>query len=166
MSEPIILRFKYNRQEYIKAARFHFTRTMTLKLDLAVAAITALVAVYWIKTHGLSWLSMAALCATVLLLLVVICALFIVPIQLYRGSEKLKQQYELVFSEEGIQFKTEDIDSHLKWELYKRWIENQEFFIMYHGKNEFSVIPKRVFRDEAELNGFRELIRRKVDKNS
>lgn len=166
MTEPIILNFKYKRDEYIKAARFHFTRTMTLKLDIAVATFTALVALLSLKIDGISWLSVSAICVTVLLLLVVFCALFVVPAQMYKGSEKLKQDYELVFSEEGIKFKTADIDSNLKWDLYKRWIENQDFFILYHGKNEFSVIPKRVFKDHAELNGFKELIKRKIDRNS
>jgi hypothetical protein len=41
-------------------------------------------------------------------------------------------------------------------------VEGSDFFILYYGNREFSVAPKRVFKDHDELNRFRELLSRKI----
>jgi YcxB-like protein len=162
MQTTINLKFRYRKDEYFRAIRFHFWKTMKLKLDLVVAVLSGLAGGYLLWIDAVSWISLTALLACLVLLLIVFTALVVVPAQIYKGSQKLKQDYELIFSDEGILFRTSSIDSRLAWDLYKSWIENAEFFILYHGKREFSVIPKRAFENDEEQKRFKELLAGKV----
>ncbi len=162
MPGPITLKFRYTKDEYLRAIRFHLQKTMRIKLDLVVAAVCGLAGSYVLWVEGVSWVSLGGLLGCLGLLLIVFMALVVVPSQVYRGSEKLKQDYNISFNDEGIHFQTLSIDSRLQWELYKKWIEGPEFFILYHGKREFSVIPKRVFENDDEQKRFKDLLSRRV----
>ena len=135
---------------------------MKIKLDLVVAAVSGLAGSYVLWAEGISWVSIGGLVVCLALLLIVFGALVVVPSQVYRGSEKLKQEYEITFSVDGLHFQTAGIDSRLEWELYKNWIEGPEFFILYHGEREFSVIPKRAFENDDERKRFKGLLSGKV----
>lgn len=162
MQEPVPISFRYTKDEYLRAVRFHYYRTLRVKLDLVVAALCGVAGLYVLLTEGLSWVSLGGIFACSVLLLIMFIALVIVPHQVYRGSDKLKQDYDITFSEDGIQFKTPGIDSRLDWDIYDYWIEGPEFFILYYGKDLFSVIPKRAFESDAERRRFTELLFTKV----
>ena len=162
MSEPITLRFRYRKDEYVRAVRFHFRKTMKLSLDLVLAACCGLAGSYSLWVDGVSWVSIGGLVACLVLSLIVFTALVIVPFQVYKGSDKLKNDYDISFGEKGILFRTLGIDSRLDWDVYNTWIEGPEFFILYYGEREFSVLPKRVFENDDELKGFKQLISAKV----
>ncbi len=46
----------------------------------------------------------------------------------YRRNPKFKDESRISFSENGIEFKTTDIDSKLNSTLYNRLFENKDFF--------------------------------------
>jgi hypothetical protein len=47
-----------------------------------------------------------------------IAAYFMLPRRLFRRNPKLHDEYSLVFSDDGIRFRTSHIDSQLAWNLY------------------------------------------------
>jgi len=75
---------------------------------------------------------------------------------IYNSQPKLKDEYCLVFSDDGIRFKTDNIDSVLQWPIYQSWISDDDYYIMYHGKRDLSVIPRRALAegDDARLREF------------
>lgn len=103
-------------------------------------------------TFGLS----AGLCT------MIFYALVVLPALLYRSQPKLKQSYCLEFSQCGIRFKTNAFDSRLQWQVYDRWLADAEFYILYHGKRDLSVIPRRAFAGAAADDEFRELLRHQI----
>lgn len=162
MQESIPINFRYTKDEYLRAVRFHYSRTLRVKLDVAVAILAGIAGIYLLYTDGLSWIGLSAVIACCAMLLIVFVALVIAPNQAYRGSDKLKHDYHLTFGEDGIQFRTSGIDSRLDWDIYDYWIEGPEFFILYYGKNQFSVIPKRAFQSDTERKRFADLLSAKV----
>ncbi len=76
---------------------------------------------------------------------------------------KLKEEYDLTFSDEGIQFKTDSINSNLKWNTYVDFMESEECFYLIQSKQVYSVIPKRVFESVEVENGFREMVLRNLN---
>jgi len=88
----------------------------------------------------LAWFSIAA---GVVLVSLVVYAIFILPALLYRSQSKLKDEYRLEFSDEGIGFQTKQIDANLKWSFYHSWLRDDEFYILFHGNRDVSVIPRR-----------------------
>ena len=87
-----------------------------------------------------------------------------VPRQYFRGDPKFRDQYEMIFSDEGISLKTRQIDSKLAWSLYTRVIEEQSLYLLIYGKDirTMTLIPKRVFQNKAQETAFRELLKIRI----
>ncbi len=88
-------------------------------------------------------------------------AVFLLPHMIYDYQPKLKSEYKLRFQDNGIGFKTDEIDAQLKWKMYHSWIRDAEFYILYHGKRDVSVIPRRALKDDADKN-LSELLRKHI----
>lgn len=84
------------------------------------------------------------------LLALVIYAICLLPYMIYRYQPKLKSEYHLQFRDDAIGFQTDEIDSELKWSIYHSWLRDAEFYILYHGKRDVSVIPRRALSDHAD----------------
>lgn len=165
MHDVITLRFTYDKDEYLRAVRLHYRKKMGVTRDIVIAVLCGAAAVWLFVTEGLSVWSLVAAGGFLALLGVVCSALVVVPRIIYADSAKLGNEYELTFRHEGIHFKTRDIDSHIDWELYDNWIEDDEFFILYYGKRNFSVVPKRAFSENQEAI-FREHLIAKIGTGS
>ena len=74
-----------------------------------------------------------------------------VPRRRFRGDPKYRDEYDLKFSDAGMEFKTPHVSASLQWSLYTRVIENDRFYIMVYGRDihSLSIIPKRAFREAA-----------------
>jgi hypothetical protein len=93
-------------------------------------------------------------------------AFSVIPKLNFRREPKFRDEYSLAFSPEGIHFRTAHIDSHLQWSMYSRALVDAHSFILYHGTNSFTVIPKRVFETPEQLALFERLISEKIPKIS
>jgi hypothetical protein len=98
----------------------------------------------------------------VVLLLLVAYALLVVPALIYRSDPKLKLEYSLLLYSDRIEFKTDNIDSTLRWQLYHSWLRDDEFYILYHGKRNVTVIPCRALNSNDSDQRFAELLRQKI----
>ncbi len=118
--------------------------------------------IYCLKTSALlpalAWLLVFA---GALMLLLLMFAVLLLPHMIYRSQPKLKSEYRLRFRDEGIVFQTDEIDAQLKWTMYHSWIRDEEFYILYHGKRDVSVIPRRALKDEADKS-LGELLRKHI----
>ena len=145
LSGPISTSFSITRDEYIRAMRRHFLGKLRWKRDL-VGGFLSIVGGIFIAigpvTPIIGWIAIAS--GSVLLLLVA-HASFILPRWMYRSQPRLKDEFRITFRDEEIEFRTNEIDSRLKWSLYNSWLCDKEFFFLYHGTQDVSVIPRRAF---------------------
>lgn len=162
MSEPITLNFTHRRDEYIRAMRCHYKSVMRVRLDVTITAIMVGAGCYLIYSRGIGILSLLPIIIAALFCLIVGYAWFVLPRLMYAHEPKLKHPYELVFSDNGILFRTKGIDSKLDWSIYQKWLANDEFYILYGGKRMTSVIPRRAFLNDSVDREFRELLIRKI----
>ena len=72
--------------------------------------------------------------------------MLLLPHIIYSSQPKLAKEYALSFADDCIRFKTEDIDSTVQWSLYHAWLSDDQFYILYHGKRNLTVIPRRATR--------------------
>jgi hypothetical protein len=63
------------------------------------------------------------------------------------------------FSDEGVVYRAEGIDSAVKWSFYRSARETEGFYFLLYGDGEYSVVPKRAFATAAGEQTFRELLR-------
>jgi len=90
------------------------------------------------------------------------------PRRFFRKDPKMRDEFTLTFSEEGVAVKTAQIDSKLAWSLYKSVLENKSLYILMYNEPArltMTVVPKRVFRSANEEMEFRSLVHRQVDQS-
>jgi hypothetical protein len=77
-----------------------------------------------------------------------------------KNNEKFKHLQKVKFSNEGIEYETEGINSRIEWSFYKKYFEGENIFILIYGKRQYSVIPKYPFKDS--LNTLKKLLEEKI----
>ena len=150
MTSPVSTTFTFTRDEYVLAMKRHYRSTLKVGRDVIAGFLALAAGVYLLMSSSGGWTAWALTILGVALLLMVAYALFLLPGMIYRSQPKLKDEYSLTFADDGIGFKTSSIDSTLQWSLYQSWLSDDDFYIMYHGKRDLSVIPRRTLSDEDD----------------
>ena len=161
--------FTHTEPEYLAAIRFYVVRSRELMARFIICSVLIAVALLM-----LSLLVDAGLPIWSLLILVVLGGFGMfhgftidVPRRYFRGNPKFRDEYHLTFSNDGIQFKTQNMSSSMAWDFYTGVIENNSFYLLIYGNNihQLSLVPKRAFRSAQQETAFRALLRRHLDKN-
>ena len=165
--EKVHLNFRYTEKEYLSAIRLYIWNTSELLMGWIVW--------YVLLSAGLVLLTVVmgfvipvwALAAMIGLLGVSLFhGVFINrPRRYFRGDPKFRDEYNLTFSDSGIEFRTANINASMAWGMYSRVIETDAFYLTVYGRDihSVSVLPKRAFVDGKQETLFRELLRRHVD---
>jgi hypothetical protein len=75
--------------------------------------------------------------------------------------EELPATYQI--DEEMISRSTDEVSIQCKWTALARFVETRRLFLLYLTETQVSfIIPKRLFRSEAELNGARDIFRERI----
>ncbi|MDQ3368699.1 MAG: YcxB family protein [Myxococcota bacterium] len=149
--EPITLRFQYTEPEYRDAVRRHFARRLRPRRDLGVAVLgLAGSAVMFATGAGSPWIAGGLGAAAGFLLLVLAVAFWWMPGHWWRTQPKLHTAYQLELDDEGLAFRTGEVESKLRWSFYDRLVSDDCWHFLYYGPN-FTALPRRAFADrEAE----------------
>jgi hypothetical protein len=166
--QPIQLRFSYTEAEYLNASRLLLMREGKM--------IVRLVAFFILLLSGGILLTMLVPEFTfpfwlVLLIVLMFVGVFVhkifadMPRKYFRGDAKMRDEFVLTFSHDGVWVKTSQIDSKMAWSLYTRVFENSSIYVIVYGKDArmMTAVPKRVFRSAQEEVEFRNLLRQHVD---
>ena len=162
LSDPIVVTFKFARDEYVRAIRRHYRSALKVRRDVIAGMAGIAGGLYVALASNLGWIGWLLFGAGVVLLTLVAYAMFLLPTMIYNSQPKLKNEYRLSFSDDGIEFKTDGIDSTLRWSLYHSWLSDDAFYIMYHGTRDLSVIPRRALTAGNADSRLREMLERKV----
>jgi hypothetical protein len=160
-TQALSLSFRYSEHDYVQAMRTHYASRLRLPVDVAVIIGMIVFGIYEVNS-GSKTFGIAAMVVSVLFALMLVAAFFVIPIYAFRSQPKFRDDYSLVFSPEGIQFRTANIDSNLQWSMYDRALIDAKSFILYYGKQQFTVIPKRVFGSAQQLEVFETMLRKHV----
>jgi hypothetical protein len=76
----------------------------------------------------------------------------------YRRNPKYRQEYHLTLTPEHLAFRTETIDSTLRWEHYSRFWETKRAFVLAYGAGIPTIIPKAAFASQADLDAARAVL--------
>jgi hypothetical protein len=165
MEKTITLRFKYTVEEYVAATRLYIMRSADFFARLSICflyAIGCMVLFAWLEMPLSSELVFLLVFVSLLPFFIAFMHLFVLPRQRFRSDPKFQDEYLLHFSDDGIQFKTTQIDALLQWSLYNNVLENERFYILVYGKHMISVIPKRAFASELQETAFRQMLGRNL----
>lgn len=168
-TNKVELRYSLTEQEYLSAVRFYLMRSKRLMVRVIVWLVLVLAGLFLLNVVIDFILPIWFILALVVLIGVAFFHGYLVdlPRRYFRSDPKFRQEYNLTFTDAGIEFKTQDINSSIAWSLYTRVVENENFYILVYGENipSLSILPKRAFRDSNEENDFRQMLRRHIDQD-
>ena len=164
MDETVNISFRYSEGDYVSALRAHYRSRLRPPMDVAVVIVLAACGAYLWYSSGLGWEAVACMTGSAILILMLFVAFFVIPPLAFRREPKFRDHYSLVFSQEGIHFRTEHIDSHLHWTLYSQALVDAHSYVLYYGTRQFTVIPKRVFQSADQQQVFERLLTQHVSK--
>lgn len=162
MTDRVDLQFKYSEAEYVAAAKYYLRKTHHTRFSMAVALIVLGIGLAVWALSGDAVFSYVSLLTGAILLLLSVHNYFVLPQRWYKNNPLLREEYRLQFSDEGIAFRTKDVDSTLKWSLYKDVWETDEFYFLLYGRHAFSLIPKRAFADEWQERAFKQMLQQHI----
>jgi hypothetical protein len=164
MSQTVNLSFRYAESDYVRALRAHYSSRLKVRLDIVVSIVACLLGVYFWRSPDYHWLGVICVVASMVLLLMLFGAFFVIPPLAFRTEAKFRDDYSLTFSPNGIHFRTAHIDSQLQWSMYSRALIDARSYVLYYGSRQFTVIPKRVFQDAEQQRVFEQLLNKHVSK--
>ncbi len=80
----------------------------------------------------------------------------------WKSNPKFREEYQLTITPEHLHFRTETIDSTLKWTHYSSYLETSKAFILIYGKRMYTVIPKRALASPEQPEQLRNLLRNAI----
>jgi hypothetical protein len=165
MDQPIRLVFVYQRSEYLRAMRrlyFKYRHGLHVGRDTVLACILIVLGGGYTYLYGIDTISLLLFTPGAVLVLIMGYSFFVLPRMIYASEPKLKEQYELDFSDGGMAFRMRGLNSTLEWPFYKEWLVDDEFYVLFYGKRNPTVIPRRAFSSREDDSAFRELLVRHI----
>lgn len=160
--KSISISFYNEVRDHIAAQRLLYQKSMMAKVDKVVAVLLLCIGAIGVIFVGAIWWTLMCFPLAVLEWFDLLSVRPLVMRVAFRRNSKFREEYHLTFSPENIGFKTLSIDSTLQWTYYQRVIESARLFLLMYGKDAYTLIPKRCFKSEDELNAFRALLAEKI----
>ena len=161
MAESVDSTFTIEQDEYVRAIRRHYRSNLSVTRNIVGELVAISGGLYLLLATDQSSIGWLLIVPGAILLGIVVYALLILPSMLYRTQPKLRSEYRLHFDDKGILFETADIRAQLNWQLYHSWLCDEEFYILYHGKRDLTVIPRRSMTEDGS-NQFATLLGRNI----
>ena len=162
MDSELQLSFRYVESDYVKALRAHYASRLRLRTDVFVVVMLVGIGAYLWTLPATRWLGAIGIVLGLGFAGLLCAAFTILPVLVFRREPKLRDEYSLVFSAEGIHYRTAHIDSQIEWNLYSRALVDAHSYLLYYGSRQFTVIPKRVFGSPEQQEAFEQLLTRHV----
>jgi hypothetical protein len=162
MNSTINLSFRYAENDYVRALRAHYASQLRLPLDILVIIVLIGAGAYLWRSPSLHWLAVVGIALAVVFALMLIAAFTVIPALVFRREPKFRDDYSLVFSPEGIHFRTAHIDSQLQWSMYSRALIDAHSYVLYYGSRQFTVIPKRVLQSDDQRQAFEKMLAERI----
>ncbi len=156
--KTVQLVFQYTQSEYVKAERQYLIANKTIRrYDAILVAVFLLFSISNLFLSSFSTFSIIllgiVLTATALRSLIY----FLMPIRRFKQTAKYHEEYIMVFLKDIIKWKTSNIESELKWDIYSELWESDDFYFLIQAPRMYTLIPKRVFEDQEEKQTFEEI---------
>jgi YcxB-like protein len=158
----IELKFKYAEGEYVAAYRKYFLAKRRAFFMMTMATGLLVIGMYFLISGSDVALTVAFFSTGALLFGLLISSSILLPRQRFRNDPRFRGEYRLRFTDDGIEFHTNEIDAKISWRIYKEALETKDFFLLSDGAATLSVIPKRAFVSAEQESQFKELIDAKV----
>lgn len=150
--------------DFMKACEAHWRAMRQGSLSATLIGLGAVLlgaAVAWRFPRGLTHTLALTIVGVGGLFPAIIIARYFIWRKTYRDARKFQDSLSIEFTDEIIHVASAAGASDLNWSAYHRYLETEEFYMLYMAKHVFSVIPKKAFSPE-DRNRLERLFRQKL----
>jgi hypothetical protein len=149
-------KYRCNVDDYVEAQRAHMKSARGYRIVLGLGALCLVFSAFDLYEMGFSHAAPAILLG----LFWISCPFLFFTTRCRRDFKKhpnLSREYTFRADESGIHLRSDVSDHGGKWEVYVRFRETKNLFLLYYGARMFLMIPKRALQGTGE-DAFRGLI--------
>lgn len=155
------IKFNCSKNDYTSGYRLHFKSQLTTKITPIFILISLLIGI-------LSFIAddpangILAFGAGGFLSLILLSRRFFLPAYIYNRNSSLGDETLWEFLEDSIHVKSNSTDAKVCWSKFTSVKFGPQHFLLYIGKDQFSVIPRRAFESKEQLLSFEHLLKEKI----
>jgi hypothetical protein len=160
MSSSIALTFRYLPKEAGRAINASAFEHLRLRHTITPAVL--LVSAFWVVGFGGNkyfWLGILFGAIGVAPLLWLAISLFVLPRWVASRNADADVEYQFIFSADAVLVRTASFDSRVLWKHFKGFSASRDFYLIHETETaRYLIIPKRAFRNEADVAAFEALL--------
>ncbi|GHV89479.1 hypothetical protein AGMMS50267_18390 [Spirochaetia bacterium] len=165
--EDIYIEYLPKLNEHLEAYSLYESKTHLKIIDKVVSILLIVFGVIILSMSLIYGFSISNIMIAILLMVIGIADFMgfidfgkiVISIQ-FKNNNKLKDIQKIKFRDNGLEYETKGIKSNIKWELYTKYYEGENIFILIYGNRLYSVIPKYALNNKLEL--FRNMVDKKI----
>jgi len=153
--------FSYDKKKVIQALRYHFLNRPEIRILLIlvnVFAIGSAILLYFKYIQPLSFLVFSLLWFALMLVV-----WRILPMSIYKKSHTFQDDFSMDFEDQYVTLRTHRGEKTWPWEAFSKFVESPYFFHLYFDPRSFFLVPTESFRDAAERQQARELMKARIN---
>ena len=158
--EPISIRYRLSESEFMTACNAHWSAQRTSILSNVITAAVMFV-VGLVMLFVVFWLA-SVLFAVGGLLLLITWLRSLLWRKSFREAKKYNDDILVTINDDTVRVESAGGKSDLDWNFFTWYLDTPEQVLMYVTKRNFSVIPKKAFRDTKQVDNFLEVVRKKL----
>jgi hypothetical protein len=82
--------------------------------------------------------------------------------KIFLQQKLLQQSFSFAVTDEAVSSKAEYGQATLTWDIFRKWKESKDLFLLYQSDVLFHMMPKRCFSSAEDISRFRKLLYEKM----
>jgi len=151
----------FTEEDYLNANKLHRRNSRTWRW-LYILLVTELFLLFLYCFLVQRWTP--ALIGVLLAVVMILYMLYYLPYRLrklFRQMKDLHRPFTITVDEAGTHIRNEMGEAKRPWDIFLKWMENEDILILYHSDLTFSMFPRRYMTEESA-----QFIREQLGKNN
>ena len=154
------VQFAYTKADYRNARILHYRKGTSMQFKLQL--LFTLIGLVWLGVYGFKYsLGLPVNIVEGIGLAVLLAVLRLMPIIKPTRRQKFHGLLTASFNQDGIQLQDATGMASFRWGDYKRFVEDDSYWLLYHKNKQYRIFPKRAFQQQ-QANEFTKLIAHRV----
>ena len=152
--------FGYEKKQVLDGLRSHFFGRVEIRVMIIFVNLFAILSAVLFYFHKIQ--PLAFLIFSLLWLILWVTIRRILPLSIYKRSQTFQDRFVLSMDDAGMKLETERGSQLWPWNRFSGFKETVHFFLLYFNARSFFMVPKDSFKDLADLQEAREMLRTKI----
>jgi len=156
--KKISLQYNISLKDFLDAYEYHWRLNKLGTKSNSLLALTGII--IGLFSFVINYIAGIVISVCSVILIVIIMLRKFLYTRAFKNSPKYVSEIKVLFTDNNIVTENAAGKSELNWSIYNKFIENKDYFLLYLSNNSFSIIPKRAFQKNEDLDDFRNMLKK------